>query len=213
MHRINIIVNDKTYNVQVACTEKDREKGLQNVPSLPKNEGMLFVFDHVQDVGFWMKNTHVALDIIFINEDEEVLKITEGEPLSENLISCKDVKYVLELNADSRVKQGDQVDLCELDEMEDDDDENCIEVVVKINLGESGEKKNMIVLDSDGETQMELGGGERIFSRSNTKTMINMAKRANRTKKDNDYKRLGAKVFEFINTQDNRKPDYVELPK
>jgi hypothetical protein len=45
---------------------------------------------------------------------------------------------------------------------------------------------------------MELWGGERIFSRKNTKTLIRMSKKANLTKKDSDYKRLGKKMFEYI---------------
>jgi len=67
----------------------------------------------------------------------------------------------------------------------------------------------MYIIGSDGLPQMELSGGERIFSRPNTKTLINMARRAYQTKKDSDYKRLGKKVFEYLKTQDNREPEYV----
>jgi len=45
---------------------------------------------------------------------------------------------------------------------------------------------------------MELEGGERIFSRKNTRTLIRMAKKANETKSDTDYKRLGNKMFSYI---------------
>jgi len=69
----------------------------------------------------------------------------------------------------------------------------------------------MKVIGSDGTVQMELEGGERIFSRKNTRTLIKMAKRAEASKSDTDYKKLGNKIFKFINIQDNREPEYVEL--
>lgn len=53
----------------------------------------------------------------------------------------------------------------------------------------------MKVLLPDGSTQMELEGGERIFSRKNTRTLIRMAKRAYKSKLDKDYKALGKKMF------------------
>jgi hypothetical protein len=56
----------------------------------------------------------------------------------------------------------------------------------------------MKVIGPDGEVQMELEGGERIFSRKNTRTLIRMAKRADLSKSDTDYKRLGNKMFSYI---------------
>jgi hypothetical protein len=60
---------------------------------------------------------------------------------------------------------------------------------------------------------MTLKGGERIFSRKNTKTLINMANRANRTKTDSVYKRLGRKIFAYLDIQESNEPQYVELEK
>ena len=51
---------------------------------------------------------------------------------------------------------------------------------------------------------MELNGGERIFSRKNTKTLIRMAKRADKSKADRDYKALGKKMFTYLKQQDER---------
>jgi len=72
---------------------------------------MLFIYDKPQTVGFWMKDTKIPLDIIFINEDEEVISIYEGTPYSETIAEEDDVKYVLELNQNSGTKPGDEVDL------------------------------------------------------------------------------------------------------
>ena len=69
-----IKIGNKEYSVKEARTEEQKKKGLQNVESLPSNEGMLFYMDKPQKCSFWMKDTLIPLDIIFIDEDEEVSK-------------------------------------------------------------------------------------------------------------------------------------------
>jgi len=76
---------------------------------------MLFVYDSPQTVQYWMKDTLIPLDIIFIDEYWEVIDMIEGEPNSEDILECDGVKYVLELNAKSGVKRGDEIDLTELE--------------------------------------------------------------------------------------------------
>lgn len=189
MEKVKISVEDKEYTVEIAKTEEERAKGLQNRKSLGDSEGMLFVFDKPQTVGFWMDKTEIPLDIIFIDEDEEVISVYKGKPFSKEIAEEDDVKYVLEVNQNSGIKEGDEL------EFEED--------------SEDSDKITMKVIAPDGSTQMELEGGERIFSRKNTRTLIKMAKRADETKSDTDYKRLGNKMFKYIKQQNNRKPDYV----
>lgn len=186
---VTIKINNKQYNVEVAETEEQRQKGLQGKESLKEDEGMLFIFDPPQKVDFWMQDTSIPLDIIFINEDEEVIKVEEGKPNDESLISCDNTAYVLEVNVGSGIKPGDEL------EFEEDD---------------SGPV--MRVLASDGSTQYELWGGERIFSRKNTKILIKKAKKADLTKDDKDYKALGKYMFKCLKVQDERDPEYVKLP-
>ena len=181
-----IKINDKEYQVKLAKTEEERRKGLQGVKEMKDNEGMLFIFDSPQTVQFWMKDTEIPLDIIFIDEDYTVISIYKGKPNSETIVEEDNVNYVLELNQNSGVKEGDEIDTDE-------------------------DVPTMKVIGPDGEVQMELEGGERIFSRKNTKTLIRMAKRADESKSDTDYKRLGNKMFSYIKQQDEREPDYVEL--
>ena len=188
---MKIKINDKEYIVEVAETEDQKEIGLQNMHYLPEDEGMLFVYDEPEDIGFWMEDTYIPLDIIFINEDFKVISVAKGEPESKDIHEEKNVKFVLELNIDSGVSVGD-----ELEFLEDEKPTN-----------------KMLVLDENGETQLELDGGERIFSRSNTKTLLKMAARAYKSKKDSDYKKLGKKVFSYLKTQDERDEEYVELKK
>lgn len=189
MEKIKISIEDKEYTVEVAKTEEEKSKGLQGRKSLGKNEGMLFIYDKPQTVGFWMDETEIPLDIIFINEDEEVISVYKGKPLSKEIAEEDNVKYVLEINQGSGIKEDDEL------EFEED--------------SEDSDKITMKVIAPDGSTQMELEGGERIFSRKNTRTLIKMAKRADETKSDTDYKRLGNKMFKYIKQQNSRKPDYV----
>ena len=70
----------------------------------------------------------------------------------------------------------------------------------------------MLVLDPEGNVQMTLDGGERIFSIISTKTIINKAKRAFIEKTDNAYKSLGKYVFKEMKAQDSRKPEFVNKP-
>ena len=183
-------IGKKKYDVEIAKTAKEKEQGLMNRKHLDEDKGMLFVYDRPQTVGFWMKNTYVPLDIIFINEDQEVLSIYHGKPMTKTIAEEDGVKYVLEVNQGSGIKEGDEMDY------DDDPDEDL---------------PTMKVMGSDGSVQMELEGGERIFSRKNTRTLIRMAKRAEESGSDTDYKKLGNKIFKYIQIQDDRKPEYVQV--
>ncbi|GMO10890.1 MAG: hypothetical protein Nk1A_9260 [Endomicrobiia bacterium] len=190
MKETKIKIDDNVYNIQVAESEEEFLKGLKDVEKLPEDSGMLFPYDSEREVNFWMKDTLIPLDIIFIDEDFNVTKVTRGIPKDETLITGF-AQYVLELNADSKVEIGDQVFL----DCEDEDEDEAY------------------ILDSVGGVQTTIVGGERIFSRKNTITMIKMAKRAFRSKSDADFRSLGKKVFRYLEIQDNNEPEYVPLPK
>ncbi len=188
---MKIKIGEKTFDVKVMETEEEKESGLQGVHYLPDNEGMLFVYDdEEEEISFWMQDTPLPLDVIFINEDYEVTSVHKGEPNTETPMTGQSVKFVLELNEDSGIKIGDELEF-------PDDKES---------------KSKMMVLNEHGETQMELDGGERIFSRPNTKTLIKMANKAYNSKKESDYKALGNKVFKFLEQQDKNTPQYVSSP-
>ena len=72
---ITIEIGDKEYKVEEAKTEEQRRKGLSDKKNLPEDQGMLFYLDYPQSVDFWMKDTSIPLDIIFINSDKEVISI------------------------------------------------------------------------------------------------------------------------------------------
>ena len=196
METIKIKINNKIYNVLAARSEEEREQGLQNVIEKDNDEGCLFFHPEVENVEYWMKNTSLPLDLIFIDADKEVISIKQGKPESEDLISEKDVKYVLELNKDSGVEAGDILEI----DGEDDFSEDGIEL----------EPNKMYIIGSDGNPQAELQGGERIFSRKSTRVILRKAKKAFETKADADYRALGRYVFNELIAQTSRKPQYVK---
>ena len=75
---MKIEIGDKEYNVEVARTEEEKVKGLQEKESLGEDEGMLFVYDEPQEIAFWMKDTAIPLDIVFMDEDGEVISVKQG---------------------------------------------------------------------------------------------------------------------------------------
>ena len=103
------------FAVEIADTEAAREKGLMFRRSLPEGQGMLFDFHREQEVGFWMKNTYIPLDMIFIRGDGVILHIAENtEPLSTRVIaSGGPVRAVLEVKAGTArkfdIRAGDRV--------------------------------------------------------------------------------------------------------
>jgi hypothetical protein len=104
-----------TFEVEVMRTDEDRAKGLMFRRYMPENRGMLFDFKTPQPVFFWMKNTYISLDMLFIRQDGTIARIAEEtEPLSTRSIpSGEDVVAVLELNAGAAaragIKAGDKV--------------------------------------------------------------------------------------------------------
>jgi len=99
------------FEVEIAADDKSREQGLMFRKFLPEDRGMLFEFDRVEPLGFWMHNTYISLDIIFIGADGVVRHIADhAEPLSDALIpSGAPCKAVLEVSAGTAARIGLQV--------------------------------------------------------------------------------------------------------
>lgn len=87
------------FDVEVADTAERRARGLMFRTDLPEDRGMLFVFERTQPVSFWMQNTPLPLDLVFIGEDGRVIDILAGEPFSTASIAPdKPSRFVLELH-------------------------------------------------------------------------------------------------------------------
>jgi uncharacterized membrane protein (UPF0127 family) len=89
------------FQVEIARTPEQMEKGLMNRKRLPKMTGMLFLLGENKIVEMWMKDTYLPLDILFIDKDGIIQKIEENaKPSSEDTISSDtSVIAVLEINA------------------------------------------------------------------------------------------------------------------
>ncbi len=89
------------FNVEMAATEEARRRGLMYRRSLPANSGMLFDFGESMDVAFWMKNTYIPLDMLFVRADGSIARIAENtRPRSLKRISSGEpVRAVVELSA------------------------------------------------------------------------------------------------------------------
>jgi uncharacterized membrane protein (UPF0127 family) len=90
-----------TIEVAVADEQNERNQGLMDVRDLPQSNGMLFIFEENQPRSFWMANTPLPLDIIFVNADSKIVRIHHNtQPYSENNFeSGEPAKYVVETNA------------------------------------------------------------------------------------------------------------------
>jgi uncharacterized membrane protein (UPF0127 family) len=106
---ITITTNESSIkiNAEIADSPSKRARGLQQRESLEENAGMLFIFERPDIASFWMKDTLIPLDMIFISEnyigEKTVVKIESAEPCTTEKCptysSEKAVKYVLEVNA------------------------------------------------------------------------------------------------------------------
>lgn len=111
---VETAAGERSFTIEVADDPVERERGLMFRDDMADTHGMLFVFEEQRDVGFWMKNTPMPLDLIFISQDGTVKAIRQGEPFSEAVISPdQPVRFVLELKAGTAAKNdivdGDKV--------------------------------------------------------------------------------------------------------
>ncbi|MBU1239503.1 DUF192 domain-containing protein [Myxococcota bacterium] len=86
--------------VQVAVSQKEQAKGLMFRRHLPQSEGMLFVYHKEQELGFYMANCFISLDMIFMDKDQKVVgTIENARPMDETVRSIgRPSQYVLEVN-------------------------------------------------------------------------------------------------------------------
>jgi uncharacterized membrane protein (UPF0127 family) len=105
-----------SFQVEIARAPHELNYGLMNRHSLAKSSGMLFIFPKTQQASFWMKNTLIPLDIIFVQEDGKVVQIHEkAQPLNPDPIHSRTpIKYALELAAgsvqDQNIQLGDRLE-------------------------------------------------------------------------------------------------------
>jgi uncharacterized protein len=99
-----ITVGGQKVTAEIADTDDTREKGLMYRKSMGENEGMLFVFDSDEMLGFWMKNTLIPLAIGYFDKDRKLIEVHEmvpaamGDMYPKSYPSSKPARYALEMN-------------------------------------------------------------------------------------------------------------------
>ena len=116
-------VNGKRFTIKIADNDETRARGLMFVRDMPEDSGMLFIHDQQEPVAYWMKNTYIALDILYFDEQFKLVSAQlnvqpcGAQPQCPNYPSYEPIKYVLELNAgiaeQIKLKKGDQLKLSE----------------------------------------------------------------------------------------------------
>ena len=102
--------NGHTIDLEVVDTESQREKGLMYRTSMPKNHGMYFIFEKPDMLYFWMKNTLIPLDMIFLNNNKVVAIFNDVPPCKKETAQCPSygpkvkADAVIELNAGTAKK-------------------------------------------------------------------------------------------------------------
>lgn len=228
-----ITIGDITFTVQVVTSQEDMKKGLSFTDSLPKGEGMLFDFGKSGDITMNMFDMKYPLDMIFIGDNDEVIKVVSMES-GKATVTVKNVRYVVEVNkgeASGEITKEDSIkegleDNDDKDNEEGDNEEETNMIVnvnnisgnIKSKFKEGGSFKlyeeevkalpgNMHVLDDTGKVLMNIKGGERIFSIDHTEQLIATAKKVKAGELPPEE--LGKIMKKFITIQNSQKPEYV----
>lgn len=96
------------FRVELAATEQDRERGLMDRRAMAADAGMLFVYDRPVHARFWMKDTLIPLDMIFVDPAGRVLRVAaDARPMDETIIDGgPGVQFVLEINGGLAAQLG-----------------------------------------------------------------------------------------------------------
>jgi uncharacterized membrane protein (UPF0127 family) len=96
---VGVRIGQKSFQLEVARTEPELEKGLMERDGMPDDHGMLFVFSNESVVNFWMKNTRFPLDILYLDHADKVVSIHQMKPYDLTPISSDyPAQYAIELN-------------------------------------------------------------------------------------------------------------------
>jgi uncharacterized protein len=105
---LTFLKNQEKLTIEIADNEAETTQGLMYRRTMPDSCGMVFIFADSQPRNFWMKNTYLPLDILFLDESKKIVTIQANRtPFSEEQISSfENAKYVLEVNAGYCKRKG-----------------------------------------------------------------------------------------------------------
>jgi hypothetical protein len=104
---VDMKIGSGNYHLEIAADEYARARGLMERDSMPAGNGMIFVFDTDTNDPFWMHNTRIPLDILFIDHNGKVISVQTMKPYDEsNTLPGGMYRYAIELNAGATAKNG-----------------------------------------------------------------------------------------------------------
>ncbi len=117
--RFPIRIGDRTVQMQVAVLPAETQKGLMHRKAMGPDEGMIFIFDRLQQMSFWMRNTEIPLDIGYLDADGVLREIYPMYPHDERPVASRGrMQFALEMNQGwyraAGVKPGAKLDLAAL---------------------------------------------------------------------------------------------------
>ena len=97
-----------TIDLEIAKTAAERQRGMMYRTKMEENQGMIFIFDRMQPQSFWMKNTYISLDMIFIDDKGKIVDIARNTvPYSEASVASRfPAQYVLEVRGGYAHRHG-----------------------------------------------------------------------------------------------------------
>jgi uncharacterized membrane protein (UPF0127 family) len=104
---VQMTIGNETFTVEIADDAEEQEHGLMERTFMPPDHGMIFVFPNARHRQFWMKNTRIPLDIIYIDETGRIVSIKSMKPLDEtHVTSDGPAMYAIELNQGAALRIG-----------------------------------------------------------------------------------------------------------
>ena len=188
-------MGNKEFNVRVSESDEESRIGLSQTESLPKKEGFAMKFDGTQSIPINMKGMNFPIDIIF-SLNGLVTRVVTAQPDNVDIMIKKPSDLIVEVNAGAakNIKIKDEIKL-----VGTKNEDGTVEMA-EGGITTIGDRQ---VLDEDGKNQMNLKGGERIFSRISTKRMYELAKKK-------EYKKLGRYIIAEVQKQDGRPVEYAD---
>ena len=104
---VKMRLGNTEFTLEVAADAMSRERGLMRRDSMPADHGMIFVFREPQRLSFWMKDTRIPLDIVYVDASGKVDSVKQMQPYVRTAVySDGDVKWAIELNQGAAAKAG-----------------------------------------------------------------------------------------------------------
>lgn len=200
---MRVTIGEKEFKVKVAESDASRKRGLKGVTKMPKDSGLCLKFQSEQDVPITMKGMKIPIDIIFSRQGK-VQEVRSAGIDSDDILISAPSDLVIEVNRGEAagIRTGDKVELLGAKQKDG--------TIVMASGGVAAKPGEMQVLDEDGKNQMNIKGNERIYSRKHTTKLVKLATKADESKEDKDYKKLGKAMVDIIHEQDTQEQEYVE---